>query len=300
MNDERKAGIFVNKFSEIIRKRAMLGVAVFCIAAIATVGVLSQGNNNRDNTPDSFVDLNEREEKEDKQQVAQSDTPDIKISEQQIAEGDTDVQQKEQLVVKEKEVTDSKNEEQQVAENKPTVEKIDTSTQIAQQEEIDTNEIEQTEDTQVLSPQLIAEQLTFDKSAGLLYPIQGEVVIPYSPDHAVFHFTLDQFSTSDAVVLSSSVGEQVKAAAKGVVTAIEEDDRIGTTVTIAVGNNTSLVYGQLEVDGLQEGDMIEAGECIGTVAEPTRYYVVEGPNLYFQVLEGEESLDPMLLFTDSE
>ena len=300
MNDERKAGIFVNKFSEIIRKRAMLGVAVFCIAAIATVGVLSQGNNNGDNTPDSFVDLNEREEKEDKQQIAQIDTPDIKTTEQQITEDDINAQEKEQLTAKEQEVTDSKTTEQQVVDNKSTVEKIDTSTQIAQQEEIDTNEVEQTEDTQVLSPQLIAEQLTFDKSAGILYPIQGEVVIPYSPDHAVFHFTLDQFSTSDAVILSSSVGEQVKAAAKGVVTAIEEDDRIGTTVTIAVGNNTSLVYGQLEVDGLQEGDMIEAGECIGTVAEPTRYYVVEGPNLYFQVLEGEESLDPTLLFTDSE
>ena len=300
MNDERKAGIFVNKFSEIIRKRAMLGVAVFCIAAIATVGVLSQGNNNGDNTPDSFVDLNEREEKEDKQQIAQIDTPDIKTTEQQITEDDINAQEKEQLTAKEQEVTDSKTTEQQVVDNKSTVEKIDTSTQIAQQEEIDTNEVEQTEDTQVLSPQLIAQQLTFDKSAGILYPIQGEVIIPYSPDHAVFHFTLDQFSTSDAVILSSSVGEQVKAAAKGVVTAIEEDDRIGTTVTIAVGNNTSLVYGQLEVDGLQEGDMVEAGECIGTVAEPTRYYVVEGPNLYFQVLEGEESLDPTLLFTDSE
>lgn len=300
MNDERKAGIFVNKLSEIFRKRAMLGAAIFCITAIATVGVLSQSDNNGDNTPDSFVDLNENPEKEDKQQVAKTDTPDIKNSEQQITEGNTDVQEKEQLVVKEKEVIDSKNVEQQVADNKPTVEKIDASTQTAQQEEVDTNEIEQTEDTQVLSPQLIAEQLTFDKSAGLLYPIQGEVVIPYSPDHAVFHFTLDQFSTSDAVVLSSSVGTQVKAAAKGVVTAIEEDDRIGTTVTIAVGNNTSLVYGQLEVDELQEGDIIEAGECIGTVAEPTKYYVVEGPNLYFQVLEGEESLDPTLLFTDSE
>ena len=214
MNDERKAGIFVNKLSEIIRKRAMLGVAVFCIAAIATVGVLSQGNNNGDNTPDSFVDLNESPEKEDEQQVAQSDTPDVKTSEQQVSEDDTNVQEKEQLTVKE--VTDSKNEEQQVVDHKTTVEKIDDLTQTAQQEEIDANEIEETEDTQVLSPQLIAEQLTFDKSAGLLYPIQeGEVVIPYSPDHAVFHFTLDQFSTSDAVVISSSVGTQVKAAAKG-------------------------------------------------------------------------------------
>ena len=300
MNEERKAGIFVNKLSEIIRKRAMLGVAVFCIAAIATVGVLSQGDNNSDNTPNSFVDLNESPEKEDKQQIAQSDTSETEFSEQQIAENDTNVQEQETLTAKENEATDSKNVEQQVADNKPTVEKIDSSIQTADNTEINTNEIEQTEETQVLSPQLIAEQLTFDKSAGLLYPIQGEIIIPYSPEHGVFHFTLEQFSTSDAVVLSSSVGTEVKAAAKGVVTAIEEDDRIGTMVTVAVGNNTSLVYGQLMIDGLQEGDIIEVGECIGTVAEPTKYYVVEGPNLYFQVLEGEESLDPTMLFTNSQ
>lgn len=300
MNDERKAGIFVNKLSEIIKKHATLGVAIFCIAAIATVGVLSQGDKNNDNTPDSFVDLNESPEKEDKQQVAQSDTTDIKTKEQQITENNTNLQEQEQLQAKDNHTTGSENSEQQVADNIVTIEEVDSSIQTAQKEEIDTKEVEQTQETQVSSPQLIAEQLTFDKSTGLLWPIQGEIVIPYSPDHGVFHFTLEQFSTSDAVVLSSSVGTQVKAGAKGVVTAIEEDDRTGTTVTLAVGNNTSLVYGQLTIDGLKEGDIIEAGECIGTVAEPTRYYVVEGPNLYFQVLEGEESLDPTLLFTDSE
>ena len=297
MNDERKAGIFVNKLSEVIKKRATFGVAIFCITAIATVGVLSQGDNNKDNTPDSFVDLNESPEKEEKQQVAQSNTSDGEDSEQQIAENETKLQEQ-QVVEKEKEDMDSKQSEQQVAENHLSVKENDVSTQIAQEEENDT--IEATEETQVSSPQLIAEQLTFDKSMGLLWPIQGEIVIPYSPNHGVFHFTLEQFSTSDAVVLSSSVGTEVKASAKGVVTAIEENDRTGTTVTLAIGNNTSLVYGQLALDGLQEGDIIEAGECIGTVAEPTRYYVVEGPNLYFQVLEGEESLDPTLLCTTSE
>ena len=300
-NDERKAGIFVNKLSEIIKKRATLGIAVFCITAIATVGVLSQGDSNKENTPDSFVDLNESPEKEEQQQVAQSDTSELKTSEQQITEEDSNLQEQEQQIAKEQEVTDSKNTEQQVVNNKSESETIDSSMQMSQKEEIDIVKEEQTEETQVSSPQLIAEQLTFDKVKGLLYPVQeGEIIIPYSPDHGVFHFTLEQFSTSDAVVLSSSVGMQVKSSAKGVVTAIEEDDRIGTTVTIAIGNNTSLVYGQLELNGLKEGDIVEAGQCIGTVAEPTRYYVVEGPNLYFQVLEGEESLDPTLLFTESE
>lgn len=144
----------------------------------------------------------------------------------------------------------------------------------------------------MLSPQLIAEQLSFDKSAGLLWPVSGKVVIPYSKDHGVYYHTLEQFSTSDAMVLSAAAGTEVKAAAKGVVTSIEEDYRTGTTVTLALGNNTSLVYGQLELEGLKEGDVVEAGECIGTVAEPTRYFVVEGPNLYFKVLEGETSINP--------
>jgi hypothetical protein len=46
--------------------------------------------------------------------------------------------------------------------------------------------------------------------------------------------------------------------------------------------------------------VLEAGECIGTVAEPTRYYVVEGPNLYFKVMEGETSVDPTELLKEEQ
>ena len=51
-------------------------------------------------------------------------------------------------------------------------------------------------------------------------------------------------------------------------------------------------------EDLKAGDIVEAGECIGTVAEPTKYYVVEGPNLYFQVVEGEASIDPTTLLQE--
>ena len=285
------------KISSVFRKRALFGVAIFCITAIATVGALSIGGNEEDETPNSLVDLNE------------TDNPDGTDS--QVADGDENQQEL--------------NDPSQVADNtgdnietpevtnpvdvaeKPDdtqMPEVQDPSQVAQggEETLDNpQEIpEQPEQTEVLSPQLIAEQLNFDKTMGLQWPISGEVVIPYSPDHGVFHYTLEQFSASEAVVLSSSVGTEVKAAAKGVVTAIEEDVRIGTTVTLALGNDTSLVYGQLEVADLKEGDVVEAGECLGTVAEPTRYYVIEGPNLYFQVLEGEESIDPMALLQGEE
>jgi len=250
------------KISDVFRKRALLGVAIFCITAIATVGALSIGGNGEDDTPDSLVDLNETDEPEDGR----------------VAEGQQD----------DPEVKDPS----QVAEN-PDVQnpEVKDPSQVAEQPD----DVKEPEQTEVLSPQLIAEQLNFDKSAGLLWPISGEVIIPYSSEHGVFHFTLEQFSASEAIVLSSAVGTEVKAAAKGVVTAIEEDVRTGTTVTLALGNDTSLVYGQMDVADLKVGDVVEAGECIGTVAEPTRYYVVEGPNLYFRVMEGDNSIDPTQL-----
>ncbi len=281
----RKAGINV-KISDAFRKRALFGVAIFCIAAIATVGALSIGGNEEDNTPDSLVDLNETEKPEEtNQQVADN-------TEEPVEE--PEVKEPEQVAEQPEPENPTMETPVQVAIGDEEEPEVKEPEQVAEQP-VETEKPEQPEQTEVLSPQLIAEQLNFDKSAGLLWPISGEVVIPYSPDHGVFHYTLEQFGTSEAIVLSSRVGTEVKAAAKGVVVSVEEDVRTGTTVTLALGNNTSLVYGQLDVADLKEGDILEAGECIGTVAEPTRYYVVEGPNLYFQVLEGEETVDPTAL-----
>jgi len=284
------------KISETFRKRALYGVAIFCITAIATVGALSIGGNEEDNTPDSLVDLNETEEPGDTQ-VADGgqDAPEVKETDVQV--GDTtgnpeaevpDVQVGDNTGNPEEETPDI-----QVGDTAGTLEDTQTPeaeepSEVAEQPQ----ETEEPEQTEVLSPQLVAEQLSFDKTAGLLWPISGEVIIPYSPEHGVYYQTLDQFSVSEAMVLASTVGAEVKAAAKGVVTAIEQDVRTGTTVTLALGNNTSLVYGQLNVADIKEGDVVEAGACLGTVAEPTRYYVAEGPNLYFKVMEGEESIDP--------
>lgn len=295
---KRKAGVNV-KISDVFRKRALFGVAIFCITAIATVGALSIGGNEEDDTPDSLVDLNETNDPGDNQQVAdgtgdEMDQPHVKDP-SQVADNPEDMQKPD--LKDPSQVTDNPDgtekdpevqDPSQVADKPDDTEKdpeVQDPSQVA-------DKPEEPEQTEVLSPQLIAEQLDFDKSAGLMWPISGEIVIPYSPDHGVFHYTLDQFSTSEAIVLSSSVGTEVKAAAKGVVTAIEEDVRTGITVTLALGNDTSLVYGQLDVADLKEGDVVEAGECLGTVAAPTRYYVVEGPNLYFQVMEGETSIDP--------
>lgn len=301
---KRKAGVNV-KISEVFRKRALFGVAVFCITAIATVGALSIGGNKEDDTPDNLVDLNAINDP-DKNQVADggdqtgdnTENPGMQVGDNtenpgmQVGDNTENpgVQVGDSTEEPGVQVGDNTGEGSEPVNENPGVQVGDNTE----------NPEDKEEPTEVLSPALIAEQLNFDKSAGLLWPVEGEVVIPYSPDHGVFYQTLDQFATSEAIVLSSAVGTEVKAAAKGVITSIEEDVRTGTTVTLALGNNTSLVYGQLDAADLKEGDVLEAGDCIGTVAEPTRYYVVEGPNLYFKVVEGETSVDPTELLKEEQ
>ena len=77
------------------------------------------------------------------------------------------------------------------------------------------------------------------------------------------------------------------------VTAIEESAQTGLTVTLDMGNGYSAVYGQLKDVQVKTGDYVAAGSAIGSLNEPTKYYSVEGTNLYFQVLKDGEPVDPM-------
>ena len=308
------------KISDLFRKRALFGVGIFCVAAIVTVGALSVGGKDGGENPDQLADLNDQNPSGDGQQVADgTDTPGTTGGDnQQVADGSKDEDDgKTPENPDDKQAADGTDtpgttggDSQQVADgtgsegdgkkpgdsgNQQTFDdKEKPGTTGGNQQVADKEEKPGKDDqgAEVLSPQVIASRLTYNKADGLQWPIEGTVLIPYSPDHGVYYKTLDQFATSDAVVIASAVGTKVYAAAKGVVVSIEEDVRKGTMVTLALGNNTKLVYGQMAVDGLKVGDVVEAGECIGTVAEPTRYYVSEGANLYFQVIENEQSINP--------
>ena len=71
------------------------------------------------------------------------------------------------------------------------------------------------------------------------------------------------------------------------------DEETGTTLTMDLGNGYEAVYGQLKEVAVKEGDTVESGELLGYVSEPTKYYTLEGSNLYFQLLKDGEPQNPM-------
>ena len=95
------------------------------------------------------------------------------------------------------------------------------------------------------------------------------------------------------MIIGGEVGETINASAAGIVTNIEETAQTGTTVSLDMGNGYTAVYGQLTDVPLAVGDYVNAGEMIGNLNEPTKYYSIEGPNLYFQILKDGAPVDPM-------
>ena len=74
---------------------------------------------------------------------------------------------------------------------------------------------------------------------------------------------------------------------------VEVNAQTGNTVTMDLGNGYEAVYGQLKEVPIQEGNYVEKGELVGYLSEPTKYYSVEGCNLYFQLLKDGQPVNPM-------
>ncbi len=174
----------------------------------------------------------------------------------------------------------------------PSEDKAKTPGPVSQQ--VQTAEGNVPEDAAVLNPDGVIKGLNFSADTGMIWPVTGEALISFSPDHAIYHKTLDSYRTSDYVYLGSAQGTHVATAADGVVTAVKEDIKTGTTVTMRVSENHEIVYGMLSDVTVAEGDFVDEGTVFATVAEPTRYYSEEGSGIYLQVLEKGEAVNPML------
>ena len=135
--------------------------------------------------------------------------------------------------------------------------------------------------------------LKFAANEVLMWPVDGNVILSYSMDKPVYFSTLAQYKYNPAMIIAGEVGMEVFAATEGEVKSIETNAQTGTTLTMDIGSGYEVVYGQLKDVCVAEGYRVSAGDVIGYVNEPTKYYSVEGPNLYFQLLLDGEPVNPM-------
>lgn len=135
--------------------------------------------------------------------------------------------------------------------------------------------------------------LQFSEEDSLMWPIVGNILINYSMDKTVYFPTLDQYKYNPALIISAGKGEQVTAAADSLITGIYEDDRLGNVVETDMGNGYSLLYGQLGDVKVSVGQYVSAGEQIGNVGTPTKFFSVEGCNVYLKMTKDDTPVNPV-------
>lgn len=180
-----------------------------------------------------------------------------------------------------------------------------SDTEDKMQAELDTEE-EEEEETQVsqgdniqaelpMENPAIMEQpeLSFGENEKLLWPIDGNVLMNYSMDQTIYFATLDQYKYNPALVIEGQVGQDVRSVKEGEVILIEKNADTGNTVTVSLGDGYEAKYGQLGEVLVTQGERISQGDLIGYLGEPTKYYTVEGCNLYFQLLKDGEPVNPL-------
>ena len=135
--------------------------------------------------------------------------------------------------------------------------------------------------------------LNFTEADKLMWPVRGNVIIGYSMDTTTYFPTLEQYKVCPANVIQSDVSTPVSAPADARVLEIGSNEEIGNYVRLDLGNEYTAICGQLKEIPVVENEYLHKGDVIGYIAEPTKYYSVEGINLYFEFQHAGEPVDAL-------
>ncbi len=141
---------------------------------------------------------------------------------------------------------------------------------------------------------LVSMNLNFDATKKLQWPVAGrELIQSFSMDGLVYYPTLEEYKVCPAIMVQANPGDAILAPADGVVSKISANEEIGTYLCLKLGDEYEARIGNLDNVSVAEGDYVLKGTVLGGLAEPTKYYVTEGPNLYFELLKDGQPVDPL-------
>lgn len=126
------------------------------------------------------------------------------------------------------------------------------------------------------------------------YPIVGEVIATFSNGELVKSETTGVWQTHNGIDIAAALGDEVRAMADGVVTAVEEDPLWGVCVTIDHQNGITSRCCNLNAGlAVNTGDTVTCGMVIGAVGNTADMESAMESHLHFEVMQGNVYLDPV-------
>jgi len=125
-----------------------------------------------------------------------------------------------------------------------------------------------------------------DARGDLPWPAQGDVVTGFGRQR---HPIYDTYTVSRGIEVGAPAGDPVTAVHAGRVAFADWYSGYGLLVIVDHGSNYFTLYGHLSQVAVRVQERIAAGQLIGKVGDTGS---LTGPNLYFEVREGADALNP--------
>ena len=126
-----------------------------------------------------------------------------------------------------------------------------------------------------------------------VWPVAGPTQMPYSVDALCYNATMRDWRTHEGIDLESPLGTRVKAACAGTVSAVYDDEYLGSCVEITHADGYVTRYCNLAaMPTVSAGDAVDAGDIIGAVGDTALLETGEEPHLHFAVYHNRVAVDP--------
>ncbi|MFQ9509809.1 MAG: peptidoglycan DD-metalloendopeptidase family protein [Lachnospiraceae bacterium] len=261
------------KFRKLIKDKVFLTVMLLCLVLLTTVAAAAVINNqNKGENDNQYLDLESptNEVADETKTEPQENVADANESANQPAGNDVG----EQALVDADETGDAS----QVS---------------GSDADLAANASEESDPGEAVNGTVLSLDLNFNAESKMQWPVQGNLLREYSMDKTVYYATLEQYKVSPGIVIQAEVGTPVSVPFDAQVMSIGSNEEIGNYVVLSLGNEYRVILGQLKDINIAEGQFVTAATVIASVNDPTKYYSVEGANLYLELLNGEAPIDPL-------
>lgn len=160
---------------------------------------------------------------------------------------------------------------------------------------VDSNNHQQVIATEPGGNQMGSTQPTIPQTVTLktVSPLEGQTVAVYAMDSLTYNQTTRDWRVHNGIDIAAEAGATVCAAADGEVYSVYDDDTMGMTVVIRHANGYTTRYASLaETVAVKPGDMVTAGQTIGTVGNTALLESAIGDHLHFGVTCNSAPVDP--------
>lgn len=137
------------------------------------------------------------------------------------------------------------------------------------------------------SPSLAPAPLVFT------WPVKGAIIADFSVEALAYDETMGDWRTHNGLDIAAPLGTQVLAAANGTVSAIRQDDMMGTIVEIDHGEGLVSLYANLAAaPTVSVGDSVRTGDIIGSVGETAAAESGREAHLHYALLKNGQAMNP--------